>query len=271
MMTSASRMTASEMADWGRSWSLNPPEVYFRTSAAARQHSQRVCWGETYGERGDAIPEGEDAETVHIKQLSQTKLSSRNSMLVDLGSRINVIGKNTEKEFAEAAKNAGMEPAYTRRLRRLHVNGVGSGSAICDHEAQLPIAVKFEDLDATKETFRANIAEGCGEDLPAILGSQSMEEKDSVLILRKEKEMLAFPGPGGYKIEWSPGTRLLSMERALSGHLVIPCDRFNDLQPHRENMEQISFITNHSKPTASTTVRETTPERTPLAPQVQYQ
>ena len=47
-----------------------------------------------------------------------------------------------------------------------------------------------------------------------------MQEKDSVLILRKGKEMIAFPGPGGYKIEWSLGTKLLPMTRPKwpSGH-----------------------------------------------------
>ena len=51
-----------------------------------------------------------------------------------------------------------------------------------------------------------------------------MQEKDAVIVLRKGKEFLAFPGPGGYKIEWSPGTRLLPMTTSPSGHLVVHCD-----------------------------------------------
>ena len=110
-----------------------------------------------------------------------------------------------------------------------------------------PIAVKFDEQDATLETFRANIADGCGADLPAILGSESKQEKDSVLILRKGKEMIAFPGPGGYKIEWSPGTKLLPMMPAPTGHLVIPCDKFEELNKNKTNTEQISFWTDHTK------------------------
>ena len=127
------------------------------------------------------------------------------------------------------------------------MNGVGAGHATCDYETVAPIAVKFDEQDATLETFRANIADGCGADLPAILGSESMQEKDSVLILRKGKEMIAFPGPGGYKIEWSPGTRLLPMMPAPTGHLVIPCDRFEELNKNKNNTEQISFWTDHTK------------------------
>ena len=106
------------------------------------------------------------------------------------------------------------------------MNGVGKGSAPCDDEAEVPIAIKFKDEPARLDTYKANVAKGSGADLPAILGSLSMQEKDAVIILRKGKEIMAFPGPGGYKIEWSPGTKLLPMEPAPSGHMVVPCDRF---------------------------------------------
>ena len=51
------------------------------------------------------------------------------------------------------------------------------------------------------DTFKANIATKEGKHLPAILGLASMEDKDAVIILRKGNQMLAFPGPGVYKIE----------------------------------------------------------------------
>ena len=134
----------------------------------------------------------------------------------------------------------------SKRKTRLNVNGVGTGSAPCEHEAVIPIAVQFEDQDATKESFRANVADACGADLPAILGSDSMQEKDSVLILRKGKPMLAFPGPAGYKIQWSPGTKLLPMVTAPSGHLVVLCDEFSKLPKGQAKSEQISFWTDQS-------------------------
>jgi hypothetical protein len=132
------------------------------------------------------------------------------------------------------------------RAQTLHVNGVGSDAAVCDWEAVTPIAVKFADQAATQETYRANIAEGCGANLPAIFGAVSMEEKDTVLILRKGKQLMAFPGPGGYKIEWSPGTRLLPMVAAPSGHLVVPCDRFDELPKTGDRKSEIAFWTDNS-------------------------
>ena len=135
-----------------------------------------------------------------------------------------------------------MPTSYVPKQSRLHVLGVGSGSATCDQEAVIPIAVKFQDEAATKESFRANIADGVGADLPAILGATSKRDKDSVLILRAGKEFLAFPGPGGYKIECSPGTKPRPLAYAPSKHLVIPCDHFDGLPKE----PQLSFWTDRS-------------------------
>ena len=119
------------------------------------------------------------------------------------------------------------------------------GGPPCDQQALIPIAVRFQDRDATAETYKANVANGCGANLPAIWGSVSMQEQDAVLLLRKGKEMIALPGPGGYKIEWSPGTRLLPMTSAPSGHLVVPCDRFDELKSNNDGSESITFHTDH--------------------------
>ena len=84
---------------------------------------------------------------------------------------------------------------------------------------------KIRILSACLDTFETNIAEGTGVDLPAILGSKSMQEKDAVIILRAGKEMMVFPGPGGYKIEWGPGTLHFQLERrplATSSSLAAP-------------------------------------------------
>jgi len=226
-------LTAEQLAVYQNSWTTLTPEEFFSSSDAGKPASS------------DASDE-QQATTVHLKASSKTKLpGGRSSLLVDLGSRINIIGKNTEKEFAEASTAHGLKPTYVQKPKRLLVNGVGSDSAFCDNEVIAPIAVKYEDRDAIKESYRANIAEGCGENLPAIYGSDSMIDKDAVIILRKGKQMIVFPGPGGYKIEWSPGSRLLPMIPAPSGHLVIPCDKFDDLDSVKGTSESITFWTDH--------------------------
>ena len=46
--------------------------------------------------------------------------------------------------------------------------------------------------------FIANVAQNSS--LPAILGAESMQEKDAVILLRKGQEKLIFPGNDGYEL-----------------------------------------------------------------------
>ena len=212
-----------------RSQSFESPEVWFANAERARKR---------------ALAEAEEeSEEIHLKQITRTKLEDgKLSILVDLGSRVNCIGADTCREFTDVINAAGKNAEFVNRESRLNINGVGSGSAPCDEEAILPVAIKFGEGPATLEKFRANVAEGSGAHLPAIWGSKSMQEKDAVLILRQGKEMVALPGPGGYKIEWSPGTRILPMTAAPSGHLVIPCDRFSEIQQSKPTLDEAQTV-----------------------------
>ena len=40
---------------------------------------------------------------------------------------------------------------------------------------------------------------------------------------------MAIRGPGGYKIEWSPGSVTIPLERAASGHPMMPIGAFSQL------------------------------------------
>ena len=174
-------------------------------------------------------------------QRSSTKLPDRNSLLVDLGSRINLIGRNTAQEFITAARVHGQKAKTKEKERPLYVHGVGSGSAQCKEVMTAAVAVKYEATAPQVANYEANIADGCGADLPAIYGLDSMTKGDAVILLREGKRCIAFPGKGGYKITWSEGTKLLPLQESPSGHLVIPCDSFegaNTASPQ-------SFITNH--------------------------
>ena len=55
------------------------------------------------------------------------------------------------------------------------------------------------------------------------------------------KEMLTFPGPGGYKVEWSPGTVHVPLQTAPSGHLVFVVDAFGKISTRTGGMVPQSF------------------------------
>ena len=242
--------TAEEIAEWVNDWEASTTMTLEEFIA----NKKRGVRGNTHPPSDDnsdhdqeVEPNNDDPTWVHLKVTSRTKLpDGKLSMLADLGSRINIIGENTIREFDEVAKKHGHTMVIKPRAQRLNVNGVGSGSAPCDEEADIPIAVRMEDSNTPKtDVFRANIAKGSGANLPAILGSLSMQEKDAVILLRKGKEAMVFPGPGGYKIEWSPGTKILPMVPAPSGHLVIPCDRFADADTTAAG-DVLTFHTDHT-------------------------
>ena len=71
---------------------------------------------------------------------SSTKLPHNNSILVDIGSRINLIGRNTAQEFIAAAESAGCKASTVSKKKPLYV-GVGAGSATCSETLQSQIAV----------------------------------------------------------------------------------------------------------------------------------
>ena len=63
---------------------------------------------------------------------------------------------------------------------------------------------------------------------------------------------MAIPGPGGYEIEWSPGTKLLPMVQAPSGHLVVPSDEYAKAATHYKSTDDITFITDNRLETEDT-------------------
>ena len=226
---------AKKLSQWMSSWTPLTFDEYFTEQQAEMRRDDR-----------ETMPE----ETIDLRHswekvfLGETTIPGKSTMLVDLGSRVNVVGCNTEKVMSAAARTFGHNTKYNKKDQALLIRGVGDGHARCDVEASIPIAVQFAEQTTTKEVFQANVATGSGADLPAILGAASMQEKDGVLCLREGKEFIAFPGPGGYAIQWSPGTKILPMKPAPSGHLVIECGHYSTLAP-TEQAETISFWTDH--------------------------
>ena len=65
-------------------------------------------------------------ELTYQRQPRRSKLlDGKLSMLVDLGSRINLVGYNTHKAFLDKSKPVGYKATYTT-VPRVHVTGVGS-------------------------------------------------------------------------------------------------------------------------------------------------
>eukprot|EP00959_Pyramimonas_sp_CCMP1952_P278872 5830950-Pyramimonas_sp.AAC.1 len=80
------------------------------------------------------------------------------------------------------------------------MSGVGHGSVACDKPLHCNVARKEKRNPAgapavpTLDTYSANVAEGSGENLFAILGLKSMSNMRTILILEQGHEKMAIPG-----------------------------------------------------------------------------
>ena len=177
------------------------------------------------------LPIGQGCAGQERTFLVQTQLpDGRMSIIVDPGAWTNLAGGKWVRQLQEKAIKAGHTPKAVKLAKPLEVQGVGKGTQSAIWNTQMPIAISNDMGKFIPQVFEVPTLEGeDGADVPALLGLRSMRGKSAVLEMAPGKECLTFPGEGGYKIEWSPGTQHYPLTVAPSGHYVIPCDSFHKL------------------------------------------
>jgi hypothetical protein len=73
--------------------------------------------------------------------------------------------------------------------------------------------------DGMLGTFQSAVVEG--SELPALFGLNSLVQQRA--IIDTYHRQLIFVGPGGYKIQLSPGSKTYKLHQAPTGHLLLPC------------------------------------------------
>ena len=104
-------------------------------------------------------------------------------------------------------------------------------------ETTIPVAVPDGENSAHLFELETPIVGGSGSHLPIIVGLRTMSAKNGVLEMGKGLERLTFPGPGGYRIEWAPGAVHMPLERAMSGHLMVPLTAYDKLPKKRGGIQ----------------------------------
>ena len=180
----------------------------------------------------------------------------RHGLLVDPGAWSNLVGDSWAIEMAKKAMDSGFKPSQAKLDQPLNVAGVGNGINSAEWEVRLPIAIDSFDVGAKIFEFRAPSVGGPGKDLPALLGLKSTTRHEAVLEMAEGNEYLTFPGTEGYQVEWSPGTRRYKLERATSGHLMLPCDAFTQVAKNQGGLEPIKTTFHTGKPQNTRTFAE---------------
>ena len=227
-------ITENEVQRWWANWD---PALMHLTLPAFVLHYRNRGGIRIPTERDEAYRRGEEVDVHHSSQpregrpAQKTRLvGNRPSLLFDPGSKINIVGENTALiELDRSSRLATGNVSQRADRNRLKVNGVGEGSAPCDTTGVFPIACSYGGK-VQEDTYAANIAGGCGADLPAILGLDSIQSKKSIVLFEQGHETLIMPGNGPYKVVLSPGAKVMKMEKTISGHLAIPCGEWDARQ-----------------------------------------
>ena len=146
-------------------------------------------------------------------------------LLVDPGSYGNLVGSGWVEEARQAIQGLGADVSTRPRSAALRVGGVGRGAQTCNNDVMLPIAIPRVDGGVQAGTFSAPIIEGSSA--PALLGLRSLTEHRAILDMCSCQ--LHLLGPGETRLELTPGTETFNLERAPTGHLLLPFQEYSRL------------------------------------------
>ena len=140
--------------------------------------------------------------------------NGREGMLVDVGAIHNLCGDAWAQRVEARAAQAGQGTTWTE-CETVKLEGVGTGTNDADRHVQLPICT----ADGVHGRFDAIVVRN--SELPALLGLQSIERNHGVIDTFNCR--MIYPGPGGIQFNLSPGTKVFKLEKAATGHLLVPC------------------------------------------------
>ena len=163
---------------------------------------------------------------------SETRLpDGRPRLLIDPGSAANLCGDKWAQQCAKMAIQHGLTPSQNKRTRPLSVMGVSNGNPTCTHDCTLRIAFfRGNDTTVTGSFTTPVVSES---ELPGLLGLKTMRNNRAVLDMVDLQ--LHVCGPADINLTLPPGTKSFQLEISPSGHFVLPCTNFENIQRNPRN------------------------------------
>lgn len=150
---------------------------------------------------------------------TQVRLASgQEGLLVDCGAMTDLCGDRWASRVASLAEKAGQGTKWSK-IPGITVEGVGKEADTITDQAAIPICLD----DGSTSVYKAIVSKD--SDLPALYGLIRMTEQQAVVDTGNDR--IIYPGPGGIKYTLSPGSKVYALQRALSGHLLLPCAEWN--------------------------------------------
>ena len=146
--------------------------------------------------------------------------NGRIGLLVDPGAFDNLCGSHWLVSLCMLAHQYGLGEEWYQLSKVLGVEGVGKQAQEVTHGVRVPIALD----SCSNQTFYDSpvVQDSC---IPALLGLRSLEDNESVLDMRVSERKL-YCGP--VDIVPREGCVVHQLETTASGHLLLPCDNFNN-------------------------------------------
>ena len=150
--------------------------------------------------------------------LVKMKTRKGEAILIDPGSPGNLVGERWSQRHAQECARAGVAaPGYTS-IDPFVVGGVGANPQTCRKRVSHRIGLD----DGLRGSYTA--PEIPDSDVPALMGLETIDNHRALLDVHSKRLILV--GPGGYKLQLSPGSRVYNLEQANTGHLMLPCSNF---------------------------------------------
>jgi hypothetical protein len=146
--------------------------------------------------------------------------SGGEGLLVDIGAIGNLCGSRWSERVEQHVKASGQGCQRSMLANPISIEGVGTGANQAVQQFSAPVACKNGD----RASFTSPIVPN--SDLPALWGLSSLERVKAIIDTAGRR--LILPGPGGYRLQLSPGSRTHILEKADSGHLLLPCTAWSE-------------------------------------------
>ena len=193
-------------------------------------------------EKYDLQP-GRRAEASHYHVHARLK-DGREALLVDPGAHDNLSGDEWFTRVQSIAGRQGLETRFTDLRHSMSVGGVGKGSQWCDTSGHAPIALG----DGSHGVYNAPIIQN--SPMPALLGNKTLTRMGAILNLGDGKFVIPAISSGSAPVEIvvPQGSRVLQMELSDSGHWMLPCTEYTEVDRSRRTDAFISTRRNDPPP-----------------------
>ena len=184
--------------------------------------------------------------TTPVASSSETQINTRLpngqlSIIPDTGACGDIVGAKIACEIVKAAQPNGANVTQEKLDKPYTGAGVGNGTQTCKFKLNVDLAIPRTDGTAEMHNWQPPIVAGTGEDLPGLLGLDSLEKNRA--IIDTGKHIMIYPGPGEVQYILPLGSVTMPLTKNPNGgHLCLPvCEYAKAAQTQHQNKATIQL------------------------------